>query len=132
MTIAVTASSSIEDWAVAAVRLNFWRPLRFTLRPPTSIDAPRTRSVLPRIEPISDALTTSCSPCPSANSAMISSGALPKVTLSSPPIPGPERFRQLLGRAAHERRGRDHAGCGGEEHEGRLRACPPRGTPRSG
>ncbi len=43
------------------------------------------------IEPMIDALTTSCRPAPSANSAMISSGALPKVTLSRPPIPGPER-----------------------------------------
>ena len=47
--------------------------------------------MLPRIEPISDALTTSCRPSPSANRAMISSGALPKVTFSSPPMPGPER-----------------------------------------
>src|SRR4051794_27065598 len=47
--------------------------------------------MLPRIEPMSEALTTSCSPRPSANRAMISSGALPKVTLSSPPMPGPER-----------------------------------------
>ena len=43
------------------------------------------------IEPMIEALTTSCSPAPSANRAMISSGALPKVTLRSPPIPGPER-----------------------------------------
>ena len=65
--------------------------------------------MLPSIEPISDALTTSCSPASSANSAMISSGALPNVTFSRPPMPGPERARQLLGRAAHQRRGRDHA-----------------------
>ena len=43
------------------------------------------------IEPMIEALTTSCRPFSSANSAMISSGALPKVTLSSPPMPGPER-----------------------------------------
>ena len=43
------------------------------------------------IEPTIEALTTSCSPWPSAKRAMISSGALPKVTLSRPPIPGPER-----------------------------------------
>ena len=43
------------------------------------------------IEPMIDALTTSCSPSSSANRAMISSGALPKVTLSRPPMPGPER-----------------------------------------
>ena len=43
------------------------------------------------IEPTIEALTTSCSPAPSAKRAMMSSGALPKVTLSRPPIPGPER-----------------------------------------
>ena len=43
------------------------------------------------IDPISVALTTSCRPWPSANRAMISSGALPKVTFSRPPIPGPDR-----------------------------------------
>ena len=43
------------------------------------------------IEPTIDALTTSWSPLFSANSAMISSGALPNVTFSRPPIPGPLR-----------------------------------------
>lgn len=43
------------------------------------------------IEPMMVALTSSCSPALSANSAMISSGALPKVTFNSPPIPGPNR-----------------------------------------
>ncbi len=43
------------------------------------------------IEPTIDALTTSCRPSASAKRAMISSGALPKVTLSRPPMPGPER-----------------------------------------
>ena len=43
------------------------------------------------IEPTIEALTTSCSPWLRAKRAMISSGALPKVTLSRPPIPGPER-----------------------------------------
>ncbi len=43
------------------------------------------------IEPMIEALTTSCSPWPRAKRAMISSGALPKVTLSRPPMPGPER-----------------------------------------
>ena len=38
-----------------------------------------------------EALTTSCRPSASAKAAMISSGALPKVTLSRPPMPGPER-----------------------------------------
>jgi hypothetical protein len=47
--------------------------------------------MLPMIEPTSEALTTSCSPSSSAKKAMISSGALPKVTFSSPPMPGPVR-----------------------------------------
>ena len=50
-----------------------------------------TSRMLPRIEPISDALTTSCSPSLSAKNAMISSGALPNVTFRKPPMPGPER-----------------------------------------
>ena len=50
-----------------------------------------TNRMFPRIDPTSEALTTSCNPAPSANSAMISSGALPNVTLSRPPMPGPDR-----------------------------------------
>jgi hypothetical protein len=53
-----------------------------------NIAAPMTRRMLPRIEPISDALTTSCRP---SLNAMISSGALPNVTFRKPPMPGPER-----------------------------------------
>ena len=41
------------------------------------------------IEPTMEALTTSWSPSFSAKKAMISSGALPNVTFSSPPRPGP-------------------------------------------
>ena len=43
------------------------------------------------IEPAIDALVTSCSPSLSANRAMMSSGALPNVTFSRPPTPGPAR-----------------------------------------
>ena len=50
-----------------------------------------TSRMLPRIEPISDALTTSWRPSFSAKNAMISSGALPNVTFRKPPMPGPER-----------------------------------------
>ena len=56
-----------------------------------NIAAPITSSTLPRIEPMIEALTTSCSPALSANRAMISSGALPNVTFSRPPMPGPDR-----------------------------------------
>src|SRR5688572_20402151 len=88
MTSATTASSSISDCALAAVRSKNWRS---RLRPPTSIAAPMTSRMLPRIDPTSEALTTSWSPSFSAKKAMISSGALPKVTLRKPPMPGPDR-----------------------------------------
>ena len=114
MISATQASSSISDCVFAAVRSNVWRS---RLRPPTSIAAPITSRTLPRIEPISDALTTSCRPSRSAKKAMISSGALPNVTLRKPPMPGPERARQLLGRAAHQRGRRDHAERGRAEDD---------------
>src|SRR6478752_2580891 len=88
MISAAAASSSIEDCVDAAVRLKNWRS---RLRPPKNIAAPRTSRTLPMIEPTIEALTTSCRPAPSAKRAMMSSGAFPKVTLSSPPMPGPER-----------------------------------------
>ena len=88
MASAEAASSSISACTLAAVRSKCWRS-RF--QPPTSIAAPMTSRMLPRIEPTSEALTTSWRPSWSANSAMISSGALPNVTLSRPPMPGPER-----------------------------------------
>ena len=86
---AVAASISISDCTPAAVRSNFWRS---RLRPPTSIAAPMTSRMLPRIEPTSEALTTSWRPSCSAKRAMMISGALPKVTLRKPPMPGPERI----------------------------------------
>ena len=39
--------------------------------------------------PVSEPRTTSNRPSPTAKSAMISSGALPKVALRNPPTPGP-------------------------------------------
>ena len=50
-----------------------------------------TSRMLPRIEPTSDALTTSWSHSLSAKNAMISSGALPNVTFKKPPMPEPDR-----------------------------------------
>ena len=87
-TNAATASISIADCALAAVWLNvcFSR-----VHPPTSIDAPITSSTLPMIDPTIDAFTTSWRPSMSAKKAMISSGALPKVTFRRPPMPGPVR-----------------------------------------
>src|SRR3954453_80388 len=88
MSSAPQPSISIVVWMLALVRLKccFLRPI-----PPASIAAPSTSSMLPMIEPTIEALTTSCSPWPRAKRAMISSGALPKVTLRRPPMPGPER-----------------------------------------
>ena len=88
MRSATTASSSIDAcaWAPAALNVCFFR-----LSPPTNIARPMTSRMLPRIEPISDAFTTSCRPSRSAKKAMTSSGKLPNVTFSRPPIPGPVR-----------------------------------------
>jgi hypothetical protein len=88
MIIATVASNSINACAEAARGSKSCRSRR---SPPANIDTPSTSRTLPRIDPTMEALTTSCSPAPSANSAMISSGALPKVTLRNPPIPGPDR-----------------------------------------
>ena len=52
-----------------------------------------------------------------ANSAMISSGALPKVALRKPPIPGPVCCGGVLGRLADQPRQRDERDRG--EHEQR-------------
>jgi hypothetical protein len=59
------------------------------LSPPTNIARPSTISMLPRIEPVSDAFTISVSPARSAMKPMISSAALPKVAFSRPPMAGP-------------------------------------------
>ena len=88
MASATAASSSMSEVALAAVRSKVWRS---RLRPPTSIAAPMTRRMLPRMDPTSEALTTSWSPSLRAKIAMMISGALPKVTLRKPPMPGPER-----------------------------------------
>lgn len=53
--------------------------------PPQKREVPRTRSKLESTEPSSEHLTTSILPSMSANSAMISSVALPHVAFRSPP-----------------------------------------------
>ena len=58
-------------------------------RPPKSSENPRTSRRLPTTQPVSEPRTTSEVPALMANSAMISSGALPKVALRKPPIAGP-------------------------------------------
>jgi hypothetical protein len=105
-TSAAAASRSMSTWTLAAVRSKYCRS---RLRPPTNIAAPMTSRMLPRIEPMIDALTTSCRPALSAKKAMTSSGKLPNVTFRKPPMPGARLRGELLGGAAHERRRRDDA-----------------------
>ena len=87
--------------------------------------------MFPRIEPTIEALTTSCRPLPSANRAMISSGALPKVTLSRPPIPA-RPLGELLGGPPHQRGGRDHAERRDERRRRSPGPRPDRRSPRPG
>jgi hypothetical protein len=47
--------------------------------------------MLPRIEPVIDAFTTTTNPLDRAVKERISSGALPNVALSNPSTPGPAR-----------------------------------------
>ena len=56
--------------------------------PPENIARPRTNSRLPMIEPAIDAFTRSTSPALNAKMPMMSSGALPKLALRSPPMTG--------------------------------------------
>ena len=85
---ATVARKSISDCADAARASKNCRSRR---SPPASIDTPMTSRMLPRIDPTTDAFTTSCNPAASANNAMINSGAFPNVTFRNPPMPGPER-----------------------------------------
>ena len=117
-------------------------------RPPASIAAPSTSRQLPRIDPTSEALTTSWRPSASAKIAMISSGALPKVTFTRPADAGARAGRELLGGVGssappighdRQRRGREHqrrrrrprgrsaAGDGDEGAEKVYRPHPGRG-----
>ena len=57
--------------------------------PPATSEKPSTSSRLPTTDPVSEPRTTSVRPSWTAISAMISSGALPKVALRKPPMPGP-------------------------------------------
>src|SRR5215813_5917962 len=69
--------------------------------------APSTSRMFPTMDPTIDAFTTSCSPARKAASAMMSSAALPKVALSSPPTPSPMRSASCsVARPIHAARGR--------------------------
>lgn len=72
--------ASVSTWR----RSNICRPF---LRPPKSMAKPRTRRRLPSMEPVIEANTSSIWPARMAVRVMISSAALPKVALRSPPMP---------------------------------------------
>ena len=65
------------------------RSRRSVASPPATIATPSTSRMLETTLPVIDPRTTSGSPSLTANSAMISSGAFPKLALRKPPIPGP-------------------------------------------
>src|SRR6266508_2915124 len=56
---------------------------------PSTTATPSTSRRLDTMLPVSEPRTTSGRPSPTANRAMINSGALPKVALRNPPTPGP-------------------------------------------
>ena len=115
--IDATASDSSPAlvWAEDLLKTCFSR-----FHPPASIAPPETSSRLPRIEPVSDARTTSLSPLVSAMMPMISSAALPKVALSNPPQVGPVPLGKLLGRLPHHVRQRHHPQPRQEKRRHRL------------
>jgi integrase len=78
-----------------------------TAQPPANMAAPSTSRIFPTMEPAIDAFTTSSSPARNAASAIMSSAALPKVALSSPPTPSPKRSASCsVARPIHPARGR--------------------------
>src|SRR6476646_7944223 len=83
----ITARASIEAFIPAIRWSNVWIPFR---RPPSRNEAPSTRSVFPRIEPVMDAVATSSWPARMAKIVMISSAAFPNVAFRTPPTFGPE------------------------------------------
>ena len=71
------------------------------------------------IEPTIEALTTSWRPSCSAKKAMISSGALPKVTFRKPPMPGPVLAAMCSVASPITAARGDHAERGGAEDQHR-------------
>src|ERR1051325_1554735 len=88
MTRPIEASESEMMEVVAAVRL---KRCSLYLVPPNTIERPSPSTTLPMIDPVMDAFTTLVKPLERAIPPMISSAALPKVALSSPPNPSPTR-----------------------------------------
>ena len=73
---------------------------------PTTIAPPSTSRAVETTEPAIEPRTTFGRPSLIAKSAMISSGALPKLALRKPPMPGPVCSATCLGRLADQERER--------------------------
>jgi hypothetical protein len=82
---------------------------------PIAIASPSTSSRFETTLPASEPRTTFGSPSATAKTAMISSGAFPKLAFRKPPIPGPVCSAGLLGRFADQPGERDEGRRG--EHE---------------
>ena len=82
--------------------------------------------MLPRTEPMIDALATSISPAFTVRITMISSGALPNVAFSSAARRGPSCLACLLGRLAEHVGERGDRDAGGDEDRRRRGTRRPR------
>ncbi len=94
--VEITKSAGINRPITASVRFDEWTPADCALKscsrcrsPPNKNEKPSTSSRFPRIEPVSDAFTTSISSSRIRKIAMTSSVTLPNVAFSRPPIRGP-------------------------------------------
>jgi len=84
--MAIRARTVMVASVSTCLRSNICLPF---LRPPKSMANPSTRSRFPRMEPVREAKTSWIWPARMAERVMISSAALPKVALRSPPRRGP-------------------------------------------
>ena len=85
-TTPMAAKKRIDDRTETAFELKRWV---LNLNPPARKQVPNTRRELDRTDPRSEAWMTRSKPRDIAMMEMMSSGALPKVALTSPPIVGP-------------------------------------------
>ena len=114
-----SASSSIVACAPAASATNL---LRSRPQPPTRNAAPITSSRFPRIEPMIEAFTTSCRPSLEREQRDDQLRRVAERDVQQAADARPGAVRELLGRPAHQRRGRHDAERGREEDDDRVRA----------
>ena len=83
---AITTRISSDDSSPARSRWKLWRSRP---APPATIANPSPNRLVPMIEPVICACTTSGWPFARTNIASISSARLPRLTVIKPPIAGP-------------------------------------------